>query len=64
MAKSVLIDQFHVTVLVPAGLPKGVANAVVRTLHGPRFDRQLRKAVRGVLRRFRSLAKSRVTVSR
>ena len=64
MAKSVLMDQFHLTVLVPAGLHAREAAAIRRTLDGSGFRARLGRAVRGVFRRYPSLRKARITITR
>jgi hypothetical protein len=43
MARAILVDQFHVTVLAPRGLRAGEHDELRRTLDEPRF----RAAARG-----------------
>lgn len=64
MPKAVVIDEIHVTLRVPAGLPDREAAAVRRVLAGAAFLARLRAAVRGVLREFPDLAPVRVSASR
>jgi hypothetical protein len=45
----VLLDEFHVTVLVPSELPAARADAVRRALDQPTFLRLIRQAVRRAL---------------
>lgn len=51
MAKLILIDEFHLTVLVPADLSKSACASVVQVLRSDRFKRNLRSAVNDVVRR-------------
>ena len=64
MPKRILMEQFHVTVTAPAGLPKVEYDAMQRTLRRKRFQTGLRDAVRDVIRRCASLSKTRVTLDR
>jgi hypothetical protein len=64
VAKSVVIDEIHVTVRVPADLPDKPAAAVRRTLSGAAFTRALREAVLRTVRRFPELSACRTTVTR
>jgi hypothetical protein len=64
LVKAIIIDQFHVTVLVKHGLPETEYDAIHRTLDKARFHVQLRRAVRAVIQQFPSLTKVRVTVTR
>jgi hypothetical protein len=60
----VIVDQFHVTLLVPEDMPDREASAVRKTLSGRRFQAALRRSMRAVVERFPSLAKIRFRVSR
>lgn len=64
MNDSVLIDELHVTVRVPADLPEPEAEAVRRTLAGDAFADRLRDAIGAVIRAFPELSPVAVTVSR
>ena len=64
MSKRVVIEEYHVTVLVPRRLPEAEADAVRRTLTDPTFERRLRRAVRKAFRREPSLDKAKVRLSR
>jgi hypothetical protein len=64
VARHILMDELHVSVYAPRGLPAGEYDAVRLTLDGPRFRRRLKRAVRRVPRAFGSLNKVRVVVTR
>ncbi|QDU19750.1 hypothetical protein [Urbifossiella limnaea] len=64
MAKSVVIDELHVTVRVPAGLPDEYAEAVRDALAGTAFMDRLRQAVRAAVRAFPELAAVRFSLTR
>jgi len=64
MAKAILIDQLHLTVLAPRGLLDAEYDAMSRTLDGLRFRRRLGRAVRALCRAYPALAKAKVKVSR
>jgi hypothetical protein len=62
MAKTVLIDELHITLRIPAGLPD--LAAVRRTLQESKFLNRLRRAVRAAVRTWPQLASCRLKVSR
>lgn len=64
MPKTVVIDELHLTVRVPADLPEADAEAVRRTLAGAEFMARLRRAVRLVVRASPELTRVRVTLTR
>ena len=64
MAQFVLLDEFHVTVFVPQGLPETEVDAISRTLDSARFQVRLLRAVRAVFRKARSLRKARGRLKR
>jgi hypothetical protein len=64
MAKGVLIEEFHLTVLAPHGLPAAEYDAICRILADPAFESRLRRAVRRAFRREGGLSKAKVRVSR
>ena len=64
MPKTVVIDELHLTVRIPADLPDTDAGAVRRTLAGADFMTRLRRAVRAALRAVPELADVRVSLSR
>jgi hypothetical protein len=63
MAGSILIDEFHLRVRAPRGLPEPDYNAMRRALDAPDLQARLRRAVRRVFRREPALAQARVSVS-
>ena len=64
MAKAILIEEFHLSVYAPRGLPESQYAAMRRTLNGRRFQSGLRRAVQGVVLQHPALTKVRVTLSR
>jgi hypothetical protein len=64
MAKPILIDEFHLSVLVPRGLPEAQYSMIRHTLDDARFQTDLRSAIHNVFRKDPSLRKARVKVSR
>jgi hypothetical protein len=64
MPSTVVADELHLTVRMPADLPAGDAEAVRRTLAEPAFANRLRAAVLAAVREFPALAPAEVTVSR
>lgn len=64
MAKMILIDEFHVTISAPSGLPTREHIAIRRTLDDAKFQEQVRRALRVVIRRWKALARIRVKLSR
>jgi hypothetical protein len=63
MPKNLLLEQFHVDVLVPRRLPAREADAMRRTLAGKHFRARLLRAVRLLLGRYKSLYKATVDES-
>ena len=64
MPKTILMEQFHITVIAPAGLPKAAYDTMQRTLQGRRFQTRLHDAVRKVVQRYSSLRKTQVRIER
>ena len=64
MAKSVVIDELHLTIRVPTDLPDDEAEAIRRTLEGDDFMNRLRRAVRATLRAVPELSTVRVSLTR
>jgi hypothetical protein len=64
MPKGVVIEEYHLTVLVPRDLPEAEADAVRQMLADPAFEGRLRRALRRVFRRHSSLNCTRVRLSR
>jgi hypothetical protein len=64
VAKDILIDEFHLTVRAPRGLPDAEYDAMRLALDGKPFRARLRRAVRRVFGMFPALGKVRVKLSR
>jgi hypothetical protein len=64
MAKTILMEEFHVAVQVPANLPKKQYASMRRTLKSNRFQTRLRAAVANVFRRHPSLTPVKFSLSR
>lgn len=64
MPKRILIEEWHITVLVPQALPEPETEAIRRTLTEPAFEARLRRAIRRVFRTEASLDQARVRLSR
>ena len=64
MAKSITFDEFHLTVLVPAGFSRTEITSVKRTLKNRRFQTCLRQAIGDVARRYRCLKSAKFRRSR
>ncbi len=63
MAKSVLMDQFHVTAFVPRGLRREEYRAIRRALAGRSFRTSFNQAVKKIFERYPSLRQVRVTIT-
>ena len=61
MAKSILIEEFHLSVFVPRNLP--AAQCVRSPLNGQRCAPWLLRATQGVVRRYPVLSKIRITLT-
>ena len=64
MVKHVLIDEIHLSVHVPATLPKKSTARVVRSLKSKKFQDQLRRVIGALFKRNSSLRMTRLTISR
>ena len=64
MAKTILMEKFHLTVLLPAGLSKTEYSTVLRMLHSKRFQTSLHNAVGNVFRSHSSLKSAKFRISR
>ena len=64
MAKTVIIDELHVTFRIPNDLPDDQAEAIREALAGDDFMNRLRRAIRDVIRGFPEFAVVRVSLSR
>ena len=64
MAERIVIEEYHLTVLVPRGLLETEAESIRLTLAVPAFEGRLRRAIRRVFRGASSLEKAKVRLSR
>lgn len=64
MAKLVLFEEIHVSVLVPSTLGSVPAQAIRRVLGSSRFRASLRRTVAALIRRYRSLNPVRLVIER
>ena len=64
MPRKILMDELHISVTTPSGLPKTECEAIHRTLKSGRFQKRLREGVHNVLRRYPSLRKTRFAIGR
>jgi hypothetical protein len=64
MGKGVVMEEFHLTVLAPRGLPESEYDAIHRALADPSFESRLRRAIRRAFRGEAPLGKAKVRVSR
>ena len=64
MPQLIQFDEFHLTLLVPDRLLEAEAATIKKVLDGKRFQQRLRRAVREVLRSYRTLRNVRVRLSR
>ena len=64
MAKTVVIDEIHVTIRVPSDLPEVRADEIHRVLTGKDFMNRLRRAVRAALRVFPELQAVHLSLTR
>ena len=63
-SRTVVLDEIHVTVRVPADLPDDEVEAVRDALAADEFVARLRRAVRAVVRAFPELTAVRVSINR
>jgi hypothetical protein len=59
-----LIDEFHLTIRAPPGLPDSEHIAMRRTLDDAQFQRDLSRAIRTVFKLHTSLDKVRIRLTR
>lgn len=64
MPRRVVIEELHITVLIPQALPEPEAEAIRRTLTDPDFEARLLRAIRRVFRREALLDQAKVRLSR
>ena len=64
MRKTVLLDEWHLSVRIPADLPDPAVTRIRRALNAKSFATALRRAVRAVVRERPPLRPVRVTLTR
>lgn len=64
MPKTIVIDEMHLTVRIPADLPDPAAVAIHRILNDATFLARLRRAIRSEFREVPELVPCRVVLSR
>ncbi len=64
MAKTIMLDELHVTIRVPAHLADEETESIRVTLMRREFMARMRVAIRGVIQGFPELTRCRVTLSR
>ena len=62
MARTVLMDEVRIALLVSRGLGQAEARAIRRALDSPSFRRHFRRAVRAAVRRFPALRHVRLRI--
>ena len=64
MAKTVIIDEIHLTLRIPATLPDSRVTVMRRTLNSAAFGGPLRAAILAVVRAIPELDRVRLSLSR
>jgi hypothetical protein len=64
MAKSIVLDEIHLTFRIPNDLPSAHSDELGRLVRAPAFLNRLRRAIRTVVRRCPELNVVRVSLSR
>lgn len=64
MSKTIVFDEFHLTLRVRPRIREAEATAIKKVLGSRRFQRNLARAARAVLRRYPPLRKIRARLSR
>lgn len=64
MAKTVTIDELHLTIRIPNDLPDDEVEAIRKSLAAVDFMARLRKAIREAIRAFPQLSIVRVSINR
>ena len=64
MARAILMEEFHLPIYAPRGLPNQEYDAIRRTLDDAHFQLGLRRVVRRFCRRHPSLGRVRVRLTR
>jgi hypothetical protein len=62
--KSVFIDEFHVTITAPRGLPQADYDAIRQALDDKQFQADLHRRVTAVFRKHLPLSKARLKITR
>ncbi len=62
MTKMIVLDEIHVTILVPANMPK--SSLILRTLKSKTLQGRLRAAITSIFRRQAALKDVKVVLSR
>jgi hypothetical protein len=63
MSRLVMMDQYHLTVLAPAGLRQPHRRRISKVLNRARFRQELARAVRAVFAKYPELSRVHVSVS-
>jgi hypothetical protein len=64
MARTIVIEEFHLTVYARRGLRDAEYLEMRRTLDRPHLQKKLRHAVHGVFQRYPTLRQARLTLTR
>lgn len=64
MAKSVVLDELHITIRIASTMPDEQVEELRRTLNGEDFMNRLRRTVRNVVRSYPELNDVRVSLTR
>jgi len=64
VATPIQFEQLHLTILAPRGLRHDKYDPARRTLDASRFRGDLRRGIRGVIRRYPALARFRYAITR
>lgn len=64
MAEWLLVEELHIHVRLPPGLPEAVYTAAERTLTDADFLKALRQTIRALMQHYPPLVKARLKVAR
>ena len=64
LAKAIVMEEFHLTIYAPRGLPQSAYASLLRALGDPRLRADLRRAIRDAFRRHPPLHTIRFSVTR
>ncbi len=64
MSRTILLEEYHLTVRAPRGLPESQYDAMRQALDDARFQTGLRCVVRDFFRQYTALAWARVSLTR